>query len=115
MASNLLSVVRRQFSTSLRRRAAAAADSSATAPDSHGSTKTWKMLSFFVAIPGVLFCMVNAYQGEMEHKAHAHRAEFLAYPHLRIRNKPFFWGDGNHSLFHNTSANALPDGYEAEQ
>lgn len=115
MASNLLGIVRRQFSTTLLRRAETTYSSSATAPDSHSSTKTWKMLSFFVAIPGVLFCMVNAYQGEMEHKAHGHREEFVAYPHLRIRNKPFFWGDGNHSLFHNTATNALPEGYEDEE
>jgi len=115
MASRLLSVARRQFSTSLRQRAAGVGDASATAPDSHGSTKTWKMLSFLVALPGVAFCMVNAYQGEMEHKAHSHQPEFVAYSHLRIRNKPFFWGDGNHSLFHNSHANPLPEGYEEEE
>eukprot|EP00057_Strongylocentrotus_purpuratus_P033117 XP_790224.3 PREDICTED: cytochrome c oxidase subunit 6A, mitochondrial [Strongylocentrotus purpuratus] len=81
-----------------------------------GSAKTWKYMSFLVAIPGVIFCMVNAYKGEMEHKAHfaAHKPEFHAYTHLRIRTKSFPWGDGNHSLFHNVESNALPEGYEEE-
>ena len=29
-----------------------------------------------------------------------------------IISQKFPWGDGNHSLIHNSHANALPDGYE---
>ncbi|XP_071789187.1 cytochrome c oxidase subunit 6A, mitochondrial-like [Asterias amurensis] len=114
MASNLVNVVRRQFSTTLRRKADTSY-TAATAPDSHGSTRTYKLMTFFVALPGVAFCMFNAYKGEMEHKAHSHRPEFVAYSHLRIRNKPFFWGEGNRSLFHNSETNALPEGYEGDE
>ncbi|XP_072163502.1 cytochrome c oxidase subunit 6A, mitochondrial-like [Diadema setosum] len=113
MASQVMNVLRRQFSTSLARRSTAPAHG-AVAEDAHGTAKTWKYLSFLVAVPGVMFCMVNAYKGEMEHKAHLehHKPEFVAYPHLRIRTKAFPWGDGVKTLFHNKEANALPEGYE---
>ncbi|XP_069021422.1 cytochrome c oxidase subunit 6A2, mitochondrial [Embiotoca jacksoni] len=84
----------------------------AAASHSHqeGGARTWKILSFVLAIPGVAVCMANAY---MKMQAHSHEPpEFVAYPHLRIRTKRFPWGDGNHSLFHNAHTNPLPGGYE---
>ncbi|KAM9745513.1 cytochrome c oxidase subunit 6A2, mitochondrial [Menidia menidia] len=88
------------------RRALAAASHS-----SHeGGARTWKILTFVLAVPGVAVCMANVY---MKMQAHSHQQpEFVPYPHLRIRTKKFPWGDGNHSLFHNAHANALPDGFE---
>ncbi|XP_068435265.1 cytochrome c oxidase subunit 6A2, mitochondrial [Clinocottus analis] len=75
-----------------------------------GTVKTWKMLSFAVALPGVVVCIANAY---MKGQARSHdQPEFVPYSHLRIRTKKFPWGDGNHSLFHNNHTNALPDGFE---
>ncbi|CAD7675823.1 unnamed protein product [Nyctereutes procyonoides] len=61
-----------------------------------GSARTWKALTYFVALPGL------------------GRPEFIAYPHLHIRSKPLPWGDGNHTLFHNSHVNPLPTGYEDE-
>ena len=80
-----------------------------------GLTGTWRMISLFVAIPA---CFATAYNGvktEAEHHHHIEehgRPPFLAYSHLRIRSKPFPWGDGNHSLIHNPTTNPLPEGYE---
>jgi cytochrome c oxidase subunit 6a len=73
----------------------------------------WKNLFFFVAMPAVGLCMLNAYLG---HQADHHKArpEFVKYEYLAMRTKKFPWGDGNHSLFHNPHANALPEGYETD-
>jgi len=77
-----------------------------------GGLRLWKILSFTVAVPGVLLCYVNAMAKEKEHYEHHTRPDFVPYEHLRRRTKKFPWGDGNHSLFHNHKVNPLPDGYE---
>ncbi|XP_034398156.1 cytochrome c oxidase subunit 6A, mitochondrial [Cyclopterus lumpus] len=85
---------------------------SAAVAAGHGeqAAKTWKILSFVVALPGVAVCMLNMYLKEQQHTHE--QPEFVPYSHLRIRSKRFPWGDGNKSLFHNPHANALPNGYE---
>merc|ERR1711878_150309 len=75
-----------------------------------GGYETWKKGFFFAAIPIIILGHVNAF-GMADENAHA-APEFVPYDHLRIRSKKFPWGDGNHSLFHNSHMNALPDGYE---
>lgn len=47
--------------------------------------RTWKILTFVLAIPGVAVCMVNAYM-KMQAASHE-RPEFVPYSHLRIRTK----------------------------
>ncbi|XP_022803702.1 cytochrome c oxidase subunit 6A, mitochondrial-like [Stylophora pistillata] len=85
----------------------------AEAKHAESTMKTWKLISYFVAVPGIIICTYNTYLKEKEHHEHP-RAEFKPYSHLRIRSKLFPWGDGNHSLFHNPHVNPLPDGYEDE-
>ncbi|XP_002153881.1 cytochrome c oxidase subunit 6A2, mitochondrial isoform X1 [Hydra vulgaris] len=75
------------------------------------TAKLWKRLTLFGALPLIALVGYHVMTTEAEHEAHFHRPEFIPYSHLRIRNKPFPWGDGNHSIFHNHN-NALPTGYE---
>lgn len=80
-----------------------------------GTLTLWKRISLFFAIPACFLVTYNAYTKEKEHAHHIEehgKPEFLPYTHLRIRKKPFPWGDGNHTLIHNSHANALPEGYE---
>ena len=80
-----------------------------------GTLTVWKRISLFIAIPTCLLVTYNAYTKEKEHAKHIEehgKPEFHPYSHLRIRNKPFPWGDGNHTLIHNPHTNALPEGYE---
>ncbi|XP_076452781.1 cytochrome c oxidase subunit 6A2, mitochondrial-like [Babylonia areolata] len=101
MASRLASTFARRFSS--------VQGPSAVGGDHHGGSKRWKMLSLLVALPGVAVCWINAF---VLNGGHPERPEFVPYSHLRLRSKKFPWGDGNHSLFHNSHLNPLPEGYE---
>ena len=72
----------------------------------------WRRVFFFVCIPAIGLGAVNTYLIEKEHWDHYERPEFKPYEYMRIRTKPFPWGDGNHSLLHNPLVNPLPDGWE---
>ena len=72
--------------------------------------KRWKNIFFFGAIPVIIFAHVSAFvlPDEADHAP----PPYVDYDHLRIRTKPFPWGDGKKSLIHNPHVNALPGGYE---
>eukprot|EP01136_Pigoraptor_vietnamica_P023553 Opistho-1_new@75765 len=71
---------------------------------SFGVTATaqlWKKIFLFVGVPGCVLTTLNAIRLHREHAAHEHHHEFIAYPHMRVRAKPFPWGDGDRSLCYN--------------
>ena len=59
------------------------------------ATADWKKYTFWgigaVGAMGVLQFFI--------HMSHGHHEDLTLYPFRRIRNKPFPWGDGQHSLF----------------
>jgi len=75
----------------------------------HSTAKTWKMVSYFVAVPAVLLTTANTYAVSLEEAKHESEHEHHEPVHygtyMRIRTKPFPWGDGDHSLFHNDHTN----------
>ncbi|KAL3858140.1 hypothetical protein ACJMK2_012750 [Sinanodonta woodiana] len=57
----------------------------AVAGEAHheGGMKRWKLLTFFVAIPGISLCYYNAFIVGEEHA----RPDYIEYEHLRRRTK----------------------------
>jgi len=104
-------VSRRFYAATASPKMTLAEKEAAESKHAESTMKTWKVISALIAGPAILICAYNAWVKEKEHHSHP-RPDFAAYPHLRIRNKQFPWGDGNHSLFHNPHTNALPEGYE---
>ncbi|XP_078045140.1 cytochrome c oxidase subunit 6A1, mitochondrial [Augochlora pura] len=75
-----------------------------------GAIKLWRNLSFFVGAPCILLAMSNCYMNSLHPHA---RSEHIEFPYLKIIKKPFPWGDGKHSLFHNPRTNWIKGvGYE---
>ncbi|XP_062505212.1 uncharacterized protein LOC134181932 [Corticium candelabrum] len=62
---------------------------------SNPAIKKWKAISLFVGVP---VCSYLFYKHVIVSEEREHEKELAAWPHLRIRNKPFPWGDGNTTL-----------------
>ncbi|XP_031555507.1 uncharacterized protein LOC116292349 [Actinia tenebrosa] len=68
-----------------------------------GTLSNWKKISLFIAIPTTLLIGYKAFF--VDHEGHPDPGKYVPYSHIRIRNKAFPWGDGDHSLFHNKHVN----------
>eukprot|EP01137_Pigoraptor_chileana_P019936 Opistho-2@81652 len=93
------------FKTSIRRGFASAAHGQGFEAHAQATATLWKKIFLFVGIPGVGLATFNSVRLHYAHAAHPEHHEFVAYPHMRLRAKPFPWGDGDRSLFYNTHVN----------
>ncbi|CAK9812492.1 Cytochrome c oxidase subunit 6A2, mitochondrial [Anthophora quadrimaculata] len=65
-------------------------------------------------IPVLIFMSIRTYSRELE-KRKKPRQEYRRFSYLGRINKPFPWGDGRRTLFHNPVKNPIaPHGYEVE-
>jgi cytochrome c oxidase subunit 6a len=72
----------------------------------------WGKISWFIAAPAVLATAVNTYFVEAEHARHREHLSHVSdeewpkqYDYMNIRTKPYFWGDGDKTLFWNPVIN----------
>ncbi|KHJ88620.1 cytochrome c oxidase subunit VIa [Oesophagostomum dentatum] len=86
-----------------------------TLKESDAAKQTWKRIFIFASIPCLILTMYAAFKDHTHHHAQE-RPEHVEYPYMNVRNKPFPWGDGNHSLFHNPREQYVPGvGFEKER
>ncbi|SCW01075.1 LAFE_0D04522g1_1 [Lachancea fermentati] len=96
-------------------KAAAKAFKESLEATSHHAKETsglWKKITFFVAVPSIALAAVNTYFVEEEHAKHREHLKHVPdqdwpkdYEFQNIRSKPFFWGDGDKTLFWNPVVN----------
>uniref|UniRef100_A0AC35TZF3 Cytochrome c oxidase polypeptide VIa n=1 Tax=Rhabditophanes sp. KR3021 TaxID=114890 RepID=A0AC35TZF3_9BILA len=76
---------------------------------------TWKKMFLAAAVPCMILTAWVAWNDHAKHHAKPRR-DFVEYSYLNTRNKPFPWGDGNKSLFHNPEEQWVPGvGFEKER
>ncbi|SCU84760.1 LAFA_0D11848g1_1 [Lachancea sp. 'fantastica'] len=87
-----------------------------TAENTHHHAKEtsglWLKISMFVAAPAIALAAVNTYFVEAAHAEHRSHLKHVPdsewpknYDYQNIRTKPFFWGDGDKTLFWNPIVN----------
>lgn len=77
-----------------------------------GTSALWMKITMFVALPAIALTAVNTYFVEAEHAEHRKHLAHVSdadwpkqYEFQNIRSKPFFWGDGDKTLFWNPVVN----------
>ncbi|CCE64244.1 hypothetical protein TPHA_0H00340 [Tetrapisispora phaffii CBS 4417] len=77
-----------------------------------GTSNFWKKISIMVAVPAIGLATINTYYVEVEHAEHRKHLSHVKdsdwpkdYEFQNIRSKPFFWGDGDKTLFWNPVVN----------
>ncbi|RGB41135.1 cytochrome oxidase subunit VI [Rhizophagus diaphanus] len=70
------------------------------------SSDLWKKISLYVCPIALIASTANALMIMKQHAQHHHEAEdHPPFAYQKLRTKPFCWGDGDHTLFHNTAIN----------
>ncbi|MFH4980754.1 hypothetical protein AB6A40_007463 [Gnathostoma spinigerum] len=83
--------------------------------DSQSTRDMWKKIFFLCSLPCLALVMYTSYVDHTHHDRKAEREKYVAYPYLNVRNKPFPWGDGNHTFFHNKETQHVPGvGFEVD-
>ncbi|RLV95673.1 Cytochrome c oxidase subunit 6A mitochondrial [Spathaspora sp. JA1] len=79
---------------------------------SKGISLLWKKLTFFVALPAILLTAIPVTKLELEHAEHRKHQRHMTdeewptqYAYQNIRSKPYFWGDGDKTMFWNSDIN----------
>lgn len=75
-----------------------------------------KLLQLVTAISAIVLIGISYYvYTTVEESDKQPRPPFIDVPYMRRITKPFPWGDGEHTLFHNPVRNPIsPHGYEVE-
>ncbi|GBB90011.1 hypothetical protein RclHR1_16890003 [Rhizophagus clarus] len=72
------------------------------------SSNLWMKVSLYICPIALVASTANAYMIMQQHAQHhheAHEADHPPFDYQKMRTKPFCWGDGDHTLFHNPAIN----------
>lgn len=82
------------------------------AEHSEGITNMWKKITYVVAFPVILLTAIPVGKIELHHAEHRKHLRELPdeewptqYDYQNLRQKKFFWGDGDKTLFWNSDVN----------
>ncbi|KAJ1965410.1 hypothetical protein IWQ62_002671 [Dispira parvispora] len=109
LVSPMRQLVRRNYSIQVAPQVQAEID--ATRAHADKTAELWRRITlyFFAPLLGVTGYVVYGMAQDHLHHLQEHPPQFKAYDYLHIRNRPFPWGNGEHSLFHNPLVNPEPE------